>query len=54
MAWHTYLFLNSLKNGCFKSSLTEQKQTTLIDTFSKAVDFIGDFKIYVENSDVTE
>jgi len=38
-------FLNGLKNGRFKFSLTEQKETILVEALRKATDFIRATKI---------
>jgi len=47
-------FLNSLKNGHFKFSLAEQKETTLTEALRKVADFIRATKICVDNSDASK
>ena len=44
-------FLNGLKSGQFKSSLAEQKETTLVEALRKVADFIGTTEICTESSD---
>lgn len=44
-------FLNDLKSGWFKFSLTEQKETTLVEALRNAADFIRATAICVEGAD---
>jgi len=44
-------FLNGLKNGRFKFSLAEQKETTLVEALRKAADFIRATEICTDSSD---
>ena len=43
-------FLNSLKNGHFKFSLAEQKETTLAEALRKVTDFIRAIEISAEST----
>ena len=47
-------FLNSLKSGRFKFSLTKQKETALAKALRKVVDFIHATKICAENTDTSK
>ena len=44
-------FLNGLKNGRFKFSLVEHKETTLAEALRKAADFIQATEICADSAD---
>ena len=46
-------FLNGLKNGRFKFSLAEQKETSLAEALKKAADFIQATETYAEATDAS-
>jgi len=47
-------FLNGLKNGRFKFSLTEQKGMTLVDALWEAEYFMRASQIYAKSGDVSD